>query len=189
MRLFLITHAHTEQLQDVAVDVWTLSARGIEQATILAEASFWPEVDRVVLSSEPKTWLTVQTVAEKRKLPVWIDCRFDELRRGGWVEDYASQVAAAFAEPAISVGGWESVEDVQRRIRVGIIDLHRRFEGETLVLVGHGLCLSILRAMILRQAKVDFAAWQHLSFASWACAGGDPLQLLTDFTLSFASER
>jgi broad specificity phosphatase PhoE len=189
MRLFLITHAHTEQLQDVALDIWTLSARGIEQAKGLAEASFWPEVDRVVLSSEQKTWLTVQGVVTERKLPVWIDCRFDELRRGGWVEDYASQVAAAFAEPSMSVGGWECVENVQRRVRAGIIDLQRRFDGETLVLVGHGLCLSILRAMILRQVKVDFAAWQHLSFASWACAGGDPLQLLSDFTLSSVSER
>jgi len=189
MKLVLITHAHTDQVSGVAADGWTLSAHGIEQAKVLAAAPFWSQVDRIVLSSEHKTWLTVQGVAMARHLPIWIDCRFDELRRGGWAENYASTVAQVFAEPSLSVNGWQCVVDVHSRMSSGLEELHRRFAGETLALVGHGLCLSILRAAILGQPKVDFAAWQRLAFASWACAEGDPLALLIDFTLSSVAER
>lgn len=59
MRIVLITHAHTEQMRDVAADAWRLSARGLQQAAALANARFWADVDRVVVSPEPKTWLTI----------------------------------------------------------------------------------------------------------------------------------
>ena len=189
MRIYLVTHAHTEQMPDVAVDAWRLSARGQEQAAKLATEPFWDEVDRVVVSSEPKTWATVSDVVHKRPMPVWIDSRFDELRRSGWTENYAAQVAAVFAEPLRSAGGWESVDNVRRRVWDGLDDLQRRFAGERLVLVGHGLCLSILRAEILGQTQVDFTAWQRLVFGAHAAVLIDPPTMLKDFDVSVQPQR
>jgi broad specificity phosphatase PhoE len=184
MRIYLITHAHTRQMAGVAADAWRLSKRGTEQAEELAGAPFWSDVDRIVVSSEPKTWLTVADVAAVRKLSVWVDSRFDELRRSGWIENYAAQVAAVFAEPTCSVAGWESVESVRQRAWAGLADLQRRFAGEALALVGHGLCFSIVRATIVGDIHVDVAHWQRLNFASYATIEVDPPALISDFVLS-----
>jgi broad specificity phosphatase PhoE len=187
MQLYLITHAHTEQNPSVAADAWRLSARGVEQAARLAEAPFWHHVDRVVVSAEPKTWLTVADVVAQRGLPVWIDSRFDELRRTDWIEDYAAQVAKVFAHAAEKVMGWEAADHVRQRVNTGLADLQVRFAGETLALVGHGLCLSLLRADLLGLAQVDFSAWQRLAFGSHALASLKPRGMLEDF--SFSEER
>jgi broad specificity phosphatase PhoE len=189
MKLVLITHAHTEQAPGVAADEWTLSARGLEQASALANAPFWEEVERLVVSSEPKSWLTVEGVAGERRLPVWVDCRFDEIRRGSWVENYPSQVATSFAEPDVSISGWESCESVRVRALAGIADLRKRFPNETVALVGHGICLSIMRTAFLGHSHVDFSTWQRLSFASFAVFGGDSFALISDFALSSTAER
>lgn len=189
MKIYLITHAHTEQMPEVAVDGWRLSARGEEQARKLAAAPFWANVDRVVVSSEPKALATVADVVNARRLSVWIDSRFDELRRSGWCENYGEQVAAVFAEPSRSVNGWEAAEAVRARVRTGLADLQSRFAGETLALVGHGLCLSLLRAAILGQATVDFSAWQRLIFGTYGSISLDPPRLLEDFAVSDTPQR
>src|SRR5215217_5454303 len=110
MRIYLITHAHTEQVAGVAADAWQLSSHGVEQASKLAASPIWTQISHVVISSEPKSWLTVETVVRQRHLPVWIDSRFDELRRSERIEDYAAQVARVFAQPAQSIDGWEAAE-------------------------------------------------------------------------------
>ena len=191
MKIYMITHAHTEQSPDVAVDTWRLSQRGIGQAEALANAPFWDEVDRVILSSESKTWLTVAEVVKARNLPVWIDSRFDELRRGGWIVNYADQVAAAFGSPDIAMGEWERVNAVRERALQGLADVRRRFVDETVAVVGHGLCLSILRAEILGHRQIDIAAWRNLDFAAVACVVVTPctLDLAFDFKMSDISVR
>jgi broad specificity phosphatase PhoE len=189
MRVYLITHAHTEQLPGVASDAWRLSARGHEETARLAEAPFWEQVDRVVISAEPKTWLTVAAVVEERKLPVWIDSRFDELRRSGWIDNYGEQVAKVFAQPDTQVMGWEAARNVQKRALAGLDNLRVRFAGETLALVGHGLCLSLLRAELLGQSHVDFSAWQRLAFGTYAYVCLDPPGIIKDFQFSDGQNR
>jgi broad specificity phosphatase PhoE len=184
MRIYLITHAHTEQIHSVAADAWRLSARGNEQAAALADAPFWAQVDRIVVSAEPKTLLTVAGVVERRKIPVWVDSRFDELRRTDWIEDYGAQVAQVFAHPEHSISGWEPANSVQLRVRSGLADLKLRFAGETLALVGHGICLSLLRAWLLGLPTADLSHWQRLAFGSYAYVCLDPPAVLEDFVQS-----
>ena len=189
MRIYLITHAHTEQSPDVAIDRWSLSSRGVEQARKLVGAPFWDEVDRVVVSAEQKTYLTVAEIVRARSMQVWVDGRFDELRRAGWIEDYGVQIAAVFANPTHSIAGWETVESVRQRAMNGLVDLQRRFKGETLALVGHGLCLSVLRAEALQSPRVDYSEWQRLEFGSYASISLNPLTLISDFAMSLDTVR
>jgi broad specificity phosphatase PhoE len=189
MIIYLITHAHTEQVPEVVTDAWQLSARGEQQAEELAHAPFWRDVHRIVLSSETKTWLTVARVVESHRLPVWVDSRLDELRRTGWSDDYARQVARSFAEPDIAHSGWESVRSVRERAVAALDDLERRFAGEALAIVGHGICLSVVRSAMLGQELVEFSAWQRLAFASMAKIELQPPSLLIDFPRSAESVR
>ncbi|MBI3959689.1 MAG: histidine phosphatase family protein [Chloroflexi bacterium] len=180
--LYLITHAHTLQKRNTDAAVWDLSAAGYQQAEALARLSLWDGVDRVVVSSEPKTRLTVAPVLAAHRLPLTVDPRFDELRRGsGWVGDYAGRVAAVFAEPDRSVGGGETAADALARFVEGIDALRDAFPHETIALVGHGLTFSLYRAHLLGQKQVDFTDWQRLSFCAVAEVEWPEQRLVRDF--------
>jgi broad specificity phosphatase PhoE len=184
MRLYLITHAHTEAIPGAAADGWRLSRAGARQAAELARAPFWSEVQRIVVSSEPKTRLTVSDVLRERHLPVWVDVRFDELRRNGWVADYVAAVTAALEWPDVSHLGWEPASDALRRGLDGLAALQRRIPDEAVALVGHGLHLSLLRAHWLGQASVDPDEWARLPFAAVALVALPESRLLADFTFA-----
>lgn len=181
MKIHLITHAHTQIDPSAASDTWHLSSRGVEQAQKLATAPFWDEVTQIVVSSEAKTWLTVAQVAAARSLPVWVDSRFDELRRGGWTADYADVVATAFSTPSRAIAGWESVQSLQARVGAGLDALQNRFGAHVIALVGHGIAMSVLRAMILGQDRVDPAMWSRLAFGSYASVELATMRVISDF--------
>jgi len=181
MRLYLITHAATQIDKDADATAWQLSAAGREQVAQLVDLSFWHEVDRIVLSSEAKTQLTVAPLCDRRDLPVTIDPRLDELYRPGWVEEYSARVRQAFADPASPAGEWETAAAALARVCAAIADLCQAYPGQTVALVGHGLTLSLYRAQLLGYSHVRFEDWRTLSFSAVALV--DPLQkrLLRDF--------
>jgi broad specificity phosphatase PhoE len=181
MQLYLITHAVTHQDRTTEVTQWRLSEQGQQQATVLAQQPFWTEVERIVLSSEPKTRLTVEPLLAVHKLPLWVDARFDELRRSGWTIDYTAQVSQAFAEPDLAAGEWEPANVALQRFLAGIAFIRQEFAGETLALVCHGLTLSLYRAYLLGQTHVNLADWQQLSFAAVALVDPDARRVLQDF--------
>jgi len=181
MHLYLITHALTHQERTLASARWRLSPQGEQQAQILATQPFWATVDQVVVSSEPKTHLTVEPLLAQRPLPLLVDARFDELHRPGWTEDYAAQVRRAFTQPAQPAGEWEAAAAALARFLTGMAHLCATFPDQTLALVGHGLTLSLYRAHLLGQSQVDFAAWQQLSFCAVAWVDPPGRRLLADF--------
>jgi broad specificity phosphatase PhoE len=181
MKLYLITHALTQQERTTAATQWRLSDKGVRQAELLAQQAFWSAVQRVILSSEPKTRLTVEPLLAHRPLPVQVDARLDELRRPGWVEDYAARVEQAFANPDKSAGEWEAANRARARFLAAIDDLCRQFHSETVALVGHGLTLSLYRAHLLGKLLVDPADWRQLSFAAVALVDPVAGQIIRDF--------
>jgi broad specificity phosphatase PhoE len=88
-----------------------------------------------------------------------------------------------------SINGWETVESLRERAWRGLADLQRRFAGENLALVGHGICLSVLRAAILGHERVDLNAWQRLSFGSYATISLSPPAVVDDFPLNVDAVR
>jgi broad specificity phosphatase PhoE len=181
MHLYLITHAATQIDQQTDATQWTLSAAGAEQVAKLARLPFWATVDRIVLSREAKTRLTVAPILTERTIPVTIDARLDELQRPGWVADYTARVRQAFADPATPAGEWESAAHALARVQAAIADLCQSYPSQTLALVGHGLTLSLYRAHLLGHPQVNLADWQSLSFAAVALVDPCRQHLLRDF--------
>lgn len=181
MLLYLITHAHTAQNEDADARSWRLSAHGVGQSEELSRLPFWETVQRIVLSSERKTYLTVEPVIAQGKSPFMSDARFDELGRTGWMSDYSAQVRAVFAHPSQSIGGWEPAADALARFMDGIDELRRAYPNARLALVSHGLVLSLYRAHLLGQTHVRYADWQTLSFGAVGLADPVAGKLLSDF--------
>ena len=169
-KLYLIAHACTRQVPDTDAALWQLDELGVKQAETLACQPFWDDVDRLLLSSEPKTRLTVAPLLQKKELPVEEDARLNELHRTPeWTDDYTGRVAEVFCRPRESVAGWETASDALTRFRNGIDEWASLYPQETLALVGHGLTLSLYRAHLLGLPTVPLQDWQQLSFAAVAC--------------------
>lgn len=182
MRLYLIRHAHTVQEPDHLSARWNLSAEGILQSQELAKCHFWSAIDCIILSSEPKSRLTVESVIEERNLPTWIEGRFDELRRPSWVGEYQDRVRLAFQRPNESAGDWEPARDALARFLDGITLLRKRFVHGNLALIGHGLTFSLYRAHLLGQNQPSFEDWARMEFAAVAVVNPITERLLQDFT-------
>lgn len=181
-KLYLITHACTQQIPDVDAARWQLNGVGRLQAEELARQPFWQAVDRLLLSSEPKTRLTVAPFLQATTIPVEVDARFDELKRTPeWIGDYTARVAETFRRPRESVAGWEPAADALARFRAGISDWKARHPQETLALVGHGLTFSLYRAHLLGRSAVALRDWQRLPFAAVACVEND--RIIQDFAV------
>ena len=187
-KLYLITHAHTRQVPGTDAARWRLSDMGCKQAAALAQQPFWQQVDRLLLSSEPKARLTVAPLLQSRSLPVQEDARFDELRRTPeWTDDYTARVAELFRRPQESIAGWEPAAQALARFRVAIAEWTSRHPQETLALVGHGLTFSLYWAHLLGLPRVDLRDWQALPFAAVACVVDG--QIVGDFSVPPAVPR
>lgn len=189
MLVYLITHVATTQQRALDADQWGLADEGRAQAAKLALAPFWQSIDQVVVSSEPKTRLSVADVVAQRGLPVWVDSRLDELRRGGWVENYGAHVAQVFARPDEPHGGWEPARRALARVLAAMQDIERRFRDQEVAVVGHGLTLSLLRAHYLGEARVCYEAWARLSFGAVAAVELPGGRWVQDFALEQTSQR
>jgi broad specificity phosphatase PhoE len=181
--IYLISHAHTVQDRLQQPSQWHLSERGVAQAAELALQSWWQTVDLVVVSSEAKTRQTVDPAVAIYGVPVWVDYRFDELRRVGWFENYTLQVAEVFSSPERSINGWEPANQALSRTLQAAQGLTSHWYGKTVVVVGHGLSLSLLRASLLGYFTVRLEDWQQLGFAAVAVVSGDGERLLSDFAI------
>lgn len=167
--LYLIAHAHTRQIPDTDARGWSLDHVGQQQAVALAQQPFWERVERILLSNEHKTRLTIEPLLQARALPVHEDDRFDELHRTPeWTYNYAARVAAVFRWPEASIAGWEPAVQALARFQEGVAAWTARYPNGTFALVGHGLTFSLYRAHLLGLPRVALPEWHELAFAAVA---------------------
>ena len=180
--LYLIRHAHSQRTA-LPAETWALSEPGIRQARQLAELPFWQDVQIICSSVEPKALQTAQIVAERRSLPVEPVFDLRELRRTeGFVLDYYAAVRQVLENPFKSFNGWEPAGEAQTRILTAIERLWMLHEGETLVVVSHGLVLTLYLAYLTDSAPT-LDLWHSLPFASAVQVNPEVRAILNRFAL------
>lgn len=144
---------------------WKLSPAGEQQARDLGRSPAWSKLTLIASSPESKAVATAQPIAEATGLDLRIEPDLHEVDRGMTPlvtrEEYDGLVAAHFASPDESVGGWEAGADARNRT-VACIE---RLAGSTpgsLCVVSHGLVLSHFLAHLRGEASPDFAEWRAI---------------------------
>lgn len=184
--IYFIRHARTHQNPDLPAEEWNLSDDGFVSAAALAGKQFWTTIQRVITSTERKTYATIAPTLELWDIPHEEMTAFNEVRRGGYTAtqaDYEAQVRQLFAEPAEEVAGWERAGDALTRAIAGLHHVLDTYPHQNLAIVGHGLLWSLVRAHLLGKPHVDPVEWKAVQFPDvmvWRVDKGE-WRLVQDF--------
>lgn len=164
--MYLIRHARVRVMKE-GTEPWPLSEEGQREADILAQQSFWREVEIVFSSPEPKAQQTVELAGRHWSIPLKIiDC-LREVHRPSWIPDYENTIKRFFAAPEASIENIEPAAKAAERITRCIKDLAAAHPGQALAVASHGLVSALFLAR-LEDRWPTVAQWQAIPFAGVA---------------------
>lgn len=179
MDLYIVRHGETwanaEHRYLGSLDP-SLTERGREQAQEL-RASLPHALDTLVVSPLLRAMETACILNEKLKLPTrTMDCFrerdvgvFEGLTQADARERYPQLWSQNITRQwELGPTGGESIADVVKRVRGGLIDLESRYPSKRVLLVAHGFVAKTIRAL----AKNDFS-----DFYNWQLSNGSMLAL------------
>jgi broad specificity phosphatase PhoE len=138
----------------------------------------------VATSPEEKTKETAAPIAEAAGVELQIEDDLREVERGlsGLVsaEEYAALVAAHFAEPATSVGGWERGADARARVAACVERIASETEAPICV-VSHGMVLSHYLAHLRGLDTPSIDEWRTITLPAVAVVDLESRQLVKPF--------
>jgi broad specificity phosphatase PhoE len=125
--LRFVTHPQVRISADIPVPLWGLSDRGRARAVRFAQQPWIGQTTRIVSSAETKALETAAILAMAISVPVEVRHALHENDRSstGFVPPDRFEVLADafFAGPHVSVEGWETSSDAQRRVLQATADL------------------------------------------------------------------
>ncbi|MFQ5831232.1 MAG: histidine phosphatase family protein [Candidatus Thorarchaeota archaeon] len=168
--IHFLRHAETRIDPDTSPSRWHVTREGVKTARMLASSGMFDKVDLVVTSAESKAIETARPFAVKLGLEIIIEPRFNELERvGGHIEsqnEYLRRVQLAFRNQDSSAHGWETAASAIRRFEQGIRSIESEIESDTVLVVSHGLVLSLYFATLLDVDDV-YERWLRLEVCAW----------------------
>ena len=160
LHLILVRHGETEwnvlRRYQGQTDI-PLSARGKQQAELVAERLVGQKIDAVYASDLSRAWETAQIIAEKNGLEVSPEQRLRELKFGvleGLTFDeaetrYPDMIAAWLEDFNNTPEGAETIASFNVRVASLMDDFKRKHDEEIVLLVGHGGSLSETLRVVL----------------------------------------
>jgi broad specificity phosphatase PhoE len=142
--VFFITHPDVVIKPGVPVPDWPLNERGRARMRAMAAAVWVKEVRSIFASSERKARDGAQILADGLGLSGYAvidDLGENDRSATGYIpqREFEAMVDAFFAQPQISVRGWEPAADAQARIVCAIERIVSEASGNgDLAIVGHG---------------------------------------------------
>jgi len=169
--LILVRHAHVAVDPTIPSREWRLSAEGRAATAVLATDPALAGVAVVASSPERKAMSTAEMLAAGRPIVPVPDLRELDRRSLGWVgdgADYEAMVDEIFRRPDESVRGCEPATAAQMRVIKAIDDLVAAHHGEKVVVVSHGLVLSLYVAHLNGADQLPIDIWRHIAFPDLA---------------------
>jgi len=143
---------------------WSLSRAGRESARAFAHGLNLGTATAVYCSAEPKAVETAAFVAAAAGLPVIVDERLDEHRRGVVTttddgESFRERVERVLRHPEVHSFGEESGDQARTRFAAAIADISDRDPERVVVVVSHGTVIALFAEQDVEQRV---ALWTSL---------------------------
>lgn len=149
--LFFVTHAEVVIDPQVPVPDWTLSDLGRRRHA--AFAARCPTVTAIWCSEERKARDGAEILAQAQGLTPQLQSRLHENDRSatGYLPgpEFEATADAFFANPEVSIRGWERAIDAQARIVSAVQEIAAQARGD-IAIVAHGGVGALLRAWLLK---------------------------------------
>ncbi len=148
-----LSHPQVRISAEIPVPRWGLSDIGRERTEAMCGQSWLDSTTRLVTSGETKALETAAIIAAATGLPIEVRPSTHENDRSGTgfvPPDRFEQLADAFfAEPDVSVEGWETAADAQRRIVSATAGLFDDADSGDVLICGHGGVGTLLMCHLL----------------------------------------
>jgi len=158
----LVRHAMALADTDSQPSEWTLGPAARAAAAELALHASLGDVVSLVSSPEPKAAATASAFAARVGLEVVIDDRLVEVHRPWVGEGY--RAAAHRYLSGEELDGWEPHKEVAARVEAAIDDQRRASRPGEVVVVGHGLSLSLRLEALFPLPFDAYGFWCRLAF-------------------------
>lgn len=143
-----LTHPQVKVDPDIPIPVWGLSDIGRLRAERLATSGRLSGTTQIVSSSERKAIETAEIIGRELNVPIEVRQRMHENDRSatGFLPPEEFEIVAGqfFAQPLLSVRGWERAIDAQERITREIQYVLARERPGDVLFVGHGAVGTLL---------------------------------------------
>lgn len=156
-RLVFVSHPNVVVSADVPVPRWPLSERGRERMRLGLSQPWVRAVSAIYCSEEQKAIDSADILGAHRGLSVARVATLGENDRSstGFLppSEFEQMADAFFAEPAVSVRGWERAIDAQRRIVDAVSAIASSDSSDrTIAIVSHGAVGTLLYCHLAQEA-------------------------------------
>ena len=146
---------------------WILSHEGVKEVSELAENRTFEHVDLIYSSEEEKAFHTAQIIADSIGKSALKLSNFNELNRNKFIGNYESAIREAFSNINKSLSSWESCLSALQRFREGIELMNVGYRNKKILIVSHGIVLTLYFAHLKGEMNNLFSRWKRLSFLGW----------------------
>lgn len=151
--IWFICHPPTEVDRQVPIRDWALSLQGQCAAKRLLGKEFWPSVQALYSSTEPKAATVGGEVSCQQEIPLVQLEELCEVDRSSTLivplDRYMQRMERFYRRAQESMLGWETAEHAQGRVVEcvrGLVDAHR---NQVVAIIGHGATGTLLRCHVL----------------------------------------
>lgn len=160
-KIYLIRHAEAEgNLYRRIQGHWdgSITPLGLQQIDALAQRFRREHIDALYCSDLSRARATAEAITRYHDIPAVVTPRLTEICMGVWEGRAWGDVEHEFPEQMRwfntdpdrwSVPGCEPIRDVQKRMKRAIEDLAARHDGQTIVLVSHGMAIRAYLCTVL----------------------------------------
>ncbi len=169
--LIFIRHAETQKDPTVNASKWNLSDVGKVTAKKLEDDFVNHDISQIFVSSEQKTFQTIQPLAERLGLDPIVEDSFDEVRRGDIFlsnEDFKKEKIKQLQDTTYNAFNGESVDEALQRFEKRIEDIVNSMqESDTIIIVSHGTILNAYFAKLLNAFDNIVSRWENTKFGAY----------------------
>ena len=166
---YLLRHGEVNVDPSKPANEWSLSDRGKNSIFEVVERGVFDKIDVIYSSEENKAYFTAKIIADALEKKVWKLYNFNELDRSktGFLKNYDDALKEAFSKLQESRNNWEPCSDALKRFREGIEILDQRHENKRILVVSHGIVLTLYFAYLKGEMNHLFSRWRRLYFLSY----------------------
>jgi len=169
--IYLLRHAETKIDSNKSARDWELTEAGTLSSMELAKSHVFSKIEGIVHSSENKARTTADIIAKETGAETYELEEFDELKRNnkGFLtnEEYRALVKEILTNWEQPVQDCESGTDALARFTDGIRRTNMMFYNKNVLIVSHGLVLTLYFSTLTHFRKIAYERWTQLKFLSW----------------------